>query len=235
MKIFFFSLAAIVAALPVYGAVIRPTDNLPQDEYRTPQDVHAEYNLGGGNMVEITDVRHYGFVPTYPTDPGPAPGTLVTENFNSTLEFNISINNGPEIPQFVTNVPVSVNIQLISDNFPTLPGQPGYTRFFDTEMIAMNIVGGTLPPGFMVRESPTLASLGQTTITTINTGGPYQIDSFFDVFTELSIDNGATWIPQTPPASHVELVDPSPIPEPATFAAGLGLIGLTLARRPRRG
>ena len=43
----------------------------------------------------------------------------------------------------------------------------------------------------MVRESPTLASLGQTTITDIG-GGSFKIDSFFDIFTKLSLDNGVT-------------------------------------------
>ena len=40
-----------------------------------------------------------------------------------------------------------------------------------------------------IRESPTLASLGETYIMDIG-GGLYDIDSFFDVFTELSVDGG---------------------------------------------
>jgi len=40
----------------------------------------------------------------------------------------------------------------------------GSTRFFDTEMLALSLSGGSLPGGVMVRESPTLASLGRTSV-----------------------------------------------------------------------
>ena len=46
------------------------------------------------------------------------------------------------------------------------------------------------------RESPTLASTGKTAISPAP-GGGYIIDSFFDVFTELSMDNGNTWLAST--------------------------------------
>jgi len=35
-------------------------------------------------------------------------------------------------------------------------------------------------------------------------GGGYMIDSFFDVFTDISLDNGANWSPAQD-AAHVEL------------------------------
>jgi hypothetical protein len=58
----------------------------------------------------------------------------------------------------------------------------------------------------MIRESPTLPSLGQTSITDLG-GGLYQIDSFFDVFTELSIDGGNTWLPADS-SVHVQAGNP---------------------------
>jgi hypothetical protein len=78
---------------------------------------------------------------------------------------------------------------------------------------------------FKVRESPTLASTGEAIITDIG-GGLYRIDSFFDVFTELSLDNGQTWIPSDGPARL------SLVPAPGT-AALLGLGGLMATRRRR--
>ena len=47
--------------------------------------------------------------------------------------------------------------------------------------------------GIMIRESPTLASTGRTTIATLSDG--YLISSFFDVFTEVSLDGGMSWNP----------------------------------------
>ena len=60
-------------------------------------------------------------------------------------------------------------------------------------MLSMNLTG---PPGVMIRESPTRQSTGKTSI--IDIPGPmWHIDSFFDVFTELSVDGGLTWMPNT--------------------------------------
>ena len=95
-------------------------------------------------------------------------------------------------------------------------------------MLQLNLSGGSLPAGTMIRESPTLQSTGQTTITNIG-GGLFKIDSFFDVFTELSIDGGATWMPSTTGPGHVTLV-----PEPASLSLlAAGLVGLAGLRRRR--
>ena len=87
------------------------------------------------------------------------------------------------------------------------------SRFYDTEMLALNISGGGLPSGVMVRESPSKASLGRTSVRTV---GPndYRVDSFFDIFTEISLDGGGaggTWSPAQG-AAQVELAtDPRAI------------------------
>ena len=57
----------------------------------------------------------------------------------------------------------------------------------------MNI-SGDLPAGIMIRESPSKASLGRTSQRTLAAGG-VAVDSFFDVFIELSPDGGMTWSP----------------------------------------
>jgi hypothetical protein len=81
----------------------------------------------------------------------------------------------------------------------------------------------------MVRESPTLPSFGQTSVTG---SGPWVVDSFFDVFTELSIDGGSTWIPASTPPAHVVL---TATPEPGTWALfGGGVLALIAARRRRK-
>jgi hypothetical protein len=68
----------------------------------------------------------------------------------------------------------------------------GGTSSFDTEILGLTLSGGTLPGGFMLRESPSKASLGKHTITNAGSGN-FRIGSFFDVFTEISFDGGQTW------------------------------------------
>lgn len=100
------------------------------------------------------------------------------------------------------------------------------TGLFDTEIVSMSLSGITLLGPVMLRESPMLPSVGRTDITDLG-GGLYHIDSFFDVFTELSVDGGQSWTPSTE-AIRLNLI---PIPEPSTLAL-LGLaIGLLLRRK----
>ena len=85
------------------------------------------------------------------------------------------------------------------------------TRTFTTEMVSLDLTA--VGPPVMLRESPTLQSLGQTAITDQG-GGLFQISSFFDVFVELSLDNGQTWLPEN--ASPYRL---SNVPEPAAWGS----------------
>ena len=63
----------------------------------------------------------------------------------------------------------------------------------------------------MLRESPTLQSLGRTGIEPV-AGGGFKIDSFFDVFTEISLDGGQTWS-ASDTAGHMALHnDPGAVP-----------------------
>lgn len=95
---------------------------------------------------------------------------------------------------------------------------------FSVELLSLDISGGTLPPGFMIRESPTRASLGETHVRSLG-GGQWRVDSFFDVFTELSIDGGQTWTPSNTPA-RFEL-----IPTPGSGALLACAMGWAMRRR----
>jgi hypothetical protein len=70
----------------------------------------------------------------------------------------------------------------------------GYAEGYDTEMIQIDAsidagAFGTL----MIRESPTKASIGETDVK--YGSNDYYIDSFFDVFVEISLDGGQNWYP----------------------------------------
>jgi hypothetical protein len=81
----------------------------------------------------------------------------------------------------------------------------------------------------LIRESPTRASSGGGSCTALGGGGGgYMIDSFFDIWTELSLDGGQSW---TPSAQSARI---DGLPEPATLCLlGLGAAGL-LARWRRK-
>jgi hypothetical protein len=71
-------------------------------------------------------------------------------------------------------------------------------------MLQLDIHGSGAGGMFMIRESPTRQSQGMTGIReSPSLSRPYAIDSFFDVFTELSLDGGQTWFPSAE-ATHVE-------------------------------
>lgn len=119
--------------------------------------------------------------------------------------------------------------------FDTLAAMPVSccTNFtFDTTIFFMNLSG--MGGAFMIRESPTLASPGHVTVlksACVDGSCDTQVDSFFDVFTELSLDGGTTWNPATG-STQMEV---SSVPLPAgiwLFATGLmGLAGFARTRK----
>jgi PEP-CTERM motif len=111
------------------------------------------------------------------------------------------------------------------------------TGFFDLELTSLDLIGSAGPVSFSIRESPTLVSSGRMQVTDVG-GGDFRIDSFFDVFTEISLNNGQSWQPAQGPPVHFQSDTygvTSEIPEPGSFLllAGAGLSLLAVRRRRR--
>jgi hypothetical protein len=89
---------------------------------------------------------------------------------------------------------------------------------FNAQITNFDFMGTFNGHPFEVRQNPLMASTGVTTINQVSPGGLYQISSFFDVFAELSLDNGP-FVPGPP--RHTTL---SAVPEPAS--GGLAMVGV---------
>jgi hypothetical protein len=147
------------------------------------------------NGIVITNVIHGWFYISYPP---PAPGLTDIHTFNSQMEFDFSQDDGLTFTH--ANASATVTVQITGRL-----GGDGITEYYDTEMTQLDISGGSLPQGVYIRESPVKASLGRTTIT--EPLGAYQIDSFFDIFTEVSTDGGNSWYPAISGPHPVKLRD----------------------------
>jgi hypothetical protein len=135
----------------------------------------------------------------------PASGTQ-TQTFTGSAQGNSSF-SGP------FSCPISGSMAL------TFVDSQNTSYFYNTQMLSLNLSGGTLPSGIMVRANTTQSSVGQTIIRRDSTG-QFHISSFFDIFTELSTDGGNTWIPSAANPSH-SVLQPNASSIPALSHWGL--------------
>jgi hypothetical protein len=205
---------------PASAGIVTTDLCLPQHKYvKLPPPIH--YPVPRPGDVFVDDVLHFGFSDCFALPR--IRGDFAIHRFGSLVSGVLSIPALLLTQPFLA--PAQVTVQIVNVD----PNPLDNMVLFDTEMLQLDLSGGTLPPGAMIRESPTLPSRGQTTVTDLGAGS-FRIDSFFDVFTELSLDGGLTFVPARGPA-HVELM-----PEPGALmllAAGLAL--LALGRRARAG
>lgn len=66
------------------------------------------------------------------------------------------------------------------------------------EMVTLSLMS-IADPMTRVRESPTLSSSGTMTMFSDGSGNGGTLNSFFDIFAELSMDGGQTWVPSVLP------------------------------------
>jgi hypothetical protein len=213
--------------LPGGGVDTTDPELPPPGVYLSPQDVHAQYS-GPNLLIVLQAIQHQPFKDLDPAHLPDATGvTNEHHDFDSDLRGQAQcLGMGCNDFGIPASFPVSMDgrVQTVSLN----KGPADTTGTFVTEMVGMSLSGtGPTPPFVMVRESPSRPSLGSTRITDIG-GGLYHIDSFFDVFTEISFNGGSNWFPSTGP-TRVNLV-----PEPSSvLIAALALIGFATGGRRR--
>ena len=145
--------------------------------------------------------------------------------------FDVEYQLGPPGGQFQVDSFFDVFTELTI--YPSsIPGAAGGGGTWSTEMVALSLTSSA-NPGVVYN----VHGLGELAVTDLG-GGQFQVDSFFDVFTEVSLDGGRTFSPGADSINipmNTEFVTGIPIiPAPAALPAGLTVLGLGLAKRRRR-
>jgi len=172
---------------------------VPEDCLPSPNSSYSstfDYHFSQGTTLDLDNLVLHGFTSCW--SPPSTPGSPTILQFSASVDFDASTNGGPVTPGQAS---AQVTIAVRFDN------QSGPTRYFDTEVLQLDISGGTLPAATMLREAPTLASLGQVSIEALG-GGSFRVESFFDVFLELSFDGGQTWVPSSTGPGRTALTGP---------------------------
>ena len=188
----------------------------PNGGYTTAASVHATYGSDPGTLQIILSQPLHRPLAVYSIM---QLGQHQVEGFNSLLTGTADIWMYGVLVWHETPLTANGPVETLVQNKYAESGTEIMTGTFQTEMLSLNLAGSVGGTPFLLRENPTLQSLGQTTVTDIG-GGLYRIDSFFDVFTELSLDGGSSWIPNEGGPTHMTLV-----PEPSGYA--LGFLGAT--------
>jgi len=181
------------------GGIVTGDPTLPPDgDYVSPHEFH-EYSAAG---IILDNPIHRPLKDTATRTPS---GADEIEEFDSVFDATV-VGLGP--------MQLTGPVTVIARN------KVGHeTGTFETEIVSMSLQGIT-PSGLVqIREDPSRASTGSTDIIDIG-GGLYHIDSFFDVYTELSLDGGNSWV-ASDSSTHMFLV---PEPNTVTLLVTVGLL-----------
>jgi hypothetical protein len=157
------------------------------------------HSWAGGFAVLVTPV-HELFSECDEPPKGPE-GSSTTHTFGSTLKWADLIVGGMHMGPGSAPATTTVVVTLKAH---------GRIETFDTEMTQLDISGGSLPPTVKVRQDPNQPTLGTTTEEHVP-GGNFLINSFFDVFTQVSFDDGQTWHDADQPTRMTLCCCPSPL------------------------
>lgn len=158
------------------------TNNLPGGtSHKIVQDARISY---GDGQFQVMNLNIGG----YPNiTPPPPPTGMAVFSVPGIASLDYSSDFGLTFQTFT--VPCQMLMQVVFN------GNVGGTAYYDTEILAMSLEGGPLSEPIMIRErqDPEASSTGLLSV--LEVPGGYQIASFFDIWTELSVDGGASWLP----------------------------------------
>ena len=194
--------------------VQKPNNLLPpQGPYKSPHNVPTQFP----NNIAIRNISHDNFSPVAPP---PSFNNTQDYTFNGSVQFDLTLNGGANWQPVTSNAFSTVSATFV-DTSETV-------EYYDTEMNLLNIQGGMLPPNVRIRESPTIPSLGHHEMRPLTPMSGYGVSSYFDIFIELSLDGGQTWMPAQSGPTNVILQGSPTIVSAIPTLGEWGLIALTI-------
>ncbi|MDP1623732.1 MAG: T9SS type A sorting domain-containing protein [Bacteroidales bacterium] len=176
------------------------TNNLPGGtSHKIVQDARISY---GDDQYQITNLSLGGYSNNVPPPPL---GSFTVLPFTSMATFDFSVDFGLTFQQNTAPCQMLMRVDHTLDSAGLM--------YFETEIISLSLQGGTLPPGVMLRESidPTALSTGLLRMKEVP--GGFQIDSFFDIWTELSFNGGSAWTPDDNETTVFHASGPTVLPD----------------------
>ena len=208
------------------------------DMGRYPRPKKSHYGTTGGTtypetVVELISMSLVGSGAPNPQQSDlPSTGNSVDHNTAFDVLLELTVDGGES---FMLNSPLDITHRISANDGEgyqpnTADGQDIVAGEWTTELLAMSIAGEHPTLGLItIRESPTAASLGKYDITDLGDGAG-ELESFFDIWTEVRIGDATQ--PFRPAASAVRLNLTSVIPEPSSAVLLLAtLAGAALRRR----
>ncbi len=218
MKNFALTITAVCLLIAAGAAGGVPVDNdlFPAGGGRYTTDDTTNFALYACEIISMELGSSPGAISLSP--PAPGESFAVDSFFDITVEMFFA--GHYEVDSFF-----DVQIALWISNGAGGGGGGGGATTYQIELISM-VLTGTFDDGtsFTLQESPSLASTG-VHITEPQPDGQWQVDSFFDIYFELTVGGGPVAAASGPQRMTL-------VPEPATlFVMGCGAIGLLRRRR----
>jgi hypothetical protein len=201
---------------------------------RLPNPDRPYVKTSGTLVYDSPAIAEFEFWATNPSQldvPSPSPGGY---SFDSTFDVAFKAEMSFGLEPFH---PVSGIGTARARGFAPGGSEPVFV--FDTELLMLDLVGTSpIRGGFMLRESPTLSSTGVTRVEGACFGVcpavavvlPMRISSFFDVFSEISTNGGASWTP----ARDNEAMHVVQLPEPSGVVLAIGALSACWSAIRRR-
>jgi hypothetical protein len=167
-------------------------------------------------------------------DPGTfTPLALVSSTFNATGQDIVTTVSYTGMLTTLTHAPLGP-ITLLGTLEQEVVGRTFSTELgtWETDLVALDLSGPLLGHTLTVGLDPANPSTGSTSVLPFATNNfMFEIDSFFDVFVELSLDTPTPLHTQRGPI-HAALVAPAAVAEPGSLALmGLGIALFAFGRR----